>query len=100
MGRYGLSNMIASFPGPNSYVDTLRTGHLVYRNGSIGGEVLSPFQVVFDFPREKVYLKPNHSFRKKSYYNMSGITVKATGSKFHALLIVHLIQNSSPFTSS
>jgi len=98
MGRYGISNMIASFPDPNSYVDTLRTGHLVYRNGSIGGEVLSRFQVVFDFPREKVYLKPNHSFRKKSYYNMSGITVKATGSQLHDFLVVEVRENSSAFT--
>lgn len=98
VGRYSISNMIASFPDPNSYVDTLRTGHLVYRNGSIGGEVLSRFEVVFDFPREKVYLKSNHSFRKKSYYNMSGLTLKAAGSQLHDFVVVEVRENSSAFT--
>jgi hypothetical protein len=97
IGRYTISNMIASFPDPNSYFDTLRTGRLVYRNGSIGGEVLSRFQVVFDFPREKIYLKPNHSFRKNSYYNMSGITVKATGPSLREFIVVEVRGQSSAF---
>ncbi|HEV8514127.1 MAG TPA: aspartyl protease family protein [Cyclobacteriaceae bacterium] len=97
IGRYTISNMIASFPDPNSYFDTLRTGRLVYRNGSIGGEVLSRFQVVFDFPREKIYLKPNHSFRKNSYYNMSGITVKATGASLREFIVVEVRGQSSAF---
>jgi len=97
VGRYTISNMIASFPDPNSYFDTLRTGRIVYRNGSIGGEVLSRFQVVFDFPREKIYLKPNHSFRKSSYYNMSGITLKATGSNLREFVVVEVRGQSSAF---
>jgi hypothetical protein len=97
VGRYTISNMIASFPDPNSYFDTLRTGRIVYRNGSIGGEVLSRFQVVFDFPREKIYLKPNHSFRKNSYYNMSGITVKATGSSLREFIVVEVRGQSAAF---
>jgi len=97
MGRYTISNMIASFPDPNSYFDTLRTGHLVYRNGSVGGEVLSRFQVVFDFPREKIYLKPNHTFRKSSFYNMSGITLKATGPTLREFVVVEVRGQSSAF---
>jgi len=97
IGRYTISSMIASFPDPNSYFDTLRTGRLVYRNGSIGGEVLSRFQVVFDFPREKIYLKPNHTFRKNSYYNMSGITVKATGASLREFVVVEVRGQSSAF---
>jgi hypothetical protein len=97
VGRYSINNMIASFPDPNSYFDTLRTGHLVYRNGSIGGEVLSRFQVVFDFPREKIYLKPNHSFRKKSYYNMSGLNVKAVGQNLREFIVVEVREHSSAF---
>jgi predicted metalloprotease with PDZ domain len=97
MGRYTISNMIASFPDPNSYFDTLRTGRIVYRNGSIGGEVLSRFQVVFDFPREKIYLKPNRTFRKSSYYNMSGITLKAAGPNLHEFIVVEVRGQSSAF---
>jgi C-terminal processing protease CtpA/Prc len=73
----------------------LRTGVTVYRNGSVGGEILSRFQVIFDFPREKIYLKPNGSLRRKFYYNMSGITVKAIGETLHNFEIVEVRKNSS-----
>jgi len=95
MGKYSIPNMISSFPDPNSYFDTLRTGVTVYRNGSVGGEILSRFQVIFDFPREKIYLKPNGSLRRKFYYNMSGITVKAIGETLHNFEIVEVRKNSS-----
>ncbi len=71
-------------------------GH-VYRNGSIGGEVLSRFVVVFDFPHEKIYLKPNRAFRKDIYYNMSGITVRADGPRLRDFEIVEVRENSSAY---
>jgi hypothetical protein len=97
IGRYTIPRMIASFPDANSYFDTLRTGRVVYRNGSLGGEILSRFQVVFDFPREKIYLKPNHSFRRQSYYNMSGISVKADGSHLNEFEIVEVREKSPAY---
>jgi hypothetical protein len=94
IGNYTIPNMIASFPDKDSYFDTLRTGRTVYRNGSIGGEVMSRFDVIFDFPREKVYLKPNSSFRKKSYYNMSGLSIKADGEQLREYEVVEVRKNS------
>ncbi|MBS1506913.1 MAG: aspartyl protease family protein [Bacteroidetes bacterium] len=94
IGNYTISNMIASFPDNSSYFDTLRVGRNVYRNGSIGGEVMSRFDVIFDFPREKIYLKPNSSFRKKSYYNMSGLSIKADGEQLREFEVVEVRQNS------
>lgn len=81
LGKYDVRNVIANFPDPNSYMDTLKTSRIVKRNGAIGGEILSRFKVTFDFPREYVYLKKNSSFKKKFYYNMSGLTMKAKGSR-------------------
>src|SRR5258708_38226831 len=46
IGRFTIPNMIASFPDHRSYFDTLQNSHNVYRNGSLGGEVLSRFHVV------------------------------------------------------
>ena len=81
LGKYDVKNVIANFPDPNSYMDTLKTSRLVPRNGAIGGEILSRFKVTFDFPGENLYLKKNSQFKKKFYYNMSGLTLKAKGSK-------------------
>ncbi|HTH58453.1 MAG TPA: aspartyl protease family protein [Cyclobacteriaceae bacterium] len=94
VGKYEVTDMIANFPDPQAVKDTLRSGR-VYRNGSLGGEVLSRFQVVFDFPREKIYLKARPAFRKKPYYNMSGLTVKADGPRLREFEVTEVRTNSA-----
>jgi hypothetical protein len=94
VGKYEITNMVANFPDPFKVKDTLRSGK-VYRNGSLGGEVLSRFLVVFDFPREKIYLKARSGFYKKSFYNMSGLTVKADGLRLHDFEITEVRKNSA-----
>lgn len=79
MGAYTLNNVLVNFPDPNSYMDTLKTT-LTFRHGSIGGEILSRFTVIFNFPQGKVYLKKNSEFKKAFYLNLSGINLKAIGS--------------------
>ncbi len=78
LGTYTLNNPIANYPDPNIYTDSIQPAR-VLRNGSIGGEILSRFTVIFDFSHEFVYLKKNHSFKKTFYYNLSGLTIKAKG---------------------
>jgi len=94
VGKYEITDMIANFPDPQAIKDTLRSGK-VYRNGSLGGEVLSRFQVIFDFPSEKIYLKAKPGFRKKPYYNMSGLTVKADGPRLREFEVTEVRQNSA-----
>jgi hypothetical protein len=78
-GDYKINGVIANFPDPNSYKDSLKSSVNVFRNGTIGGEILSRFTVVFDFPGEKIYFKKNSAFKKEFYYNLSGLTIKAKG---------------------
>ncbi len=82
LGNYVINNPISNFPNPNSYTDTLKSG-TVNRNGSVGGEILSRFTVIFDFSNEKLYIKKNRFFSKKFYYNLSGLTIKAKGSNLN-----------------
>jgi hypothetical protein len=93
LGNVRLENLIANFPDPNSYFDSLKLG-TTPRNGSIGGEVLSRFTVIFNFPKEEVYLKKNHSFKKAFHYNLSGLTVKAKGSKLNVFEITGVRKES------
>lgn len=97
LGKYSIPDMIANFPDPDSYVDTIRTGKIVFRNGSIGGEALSRFTVIFDFPHEKMYLKKNSSFRKKSFHNMSGLNVEAKGEYLKEFLINEVVAGSNAY---
>ena len=89
MGHFELHNAIANFPDPNSYFDSLKLGS-TSRNGAVGGEVLSRFTVVFDFPQEQIYLKKNSAFKKKFHYNLSGIVVKAKGSRLNVFEVMEV----------
>lgn len=77
---YHFEDAITTFPYPNSYLDSLLSPQ-IFRHGSIGGGLLSRFNVIFDYPNNKLYLKKNSSYRKPFYYNLSGVTVKAIGAK-------------------
>lgn len=49
------------------------------RDGSIGGELLKRFTLLFDYVHEKVYLKPNRNFYEPFLYNLSGIRIQYGG---------------------
>lgn len=95
LGDYSIPQVICNFPNPESYMDTLKTSATVFRNGSVGGEILSRFTVVFNFSAGKMYLKKNHEFKKKFYYNLSGLTLKAKGSRLSKFEIADVRANSA-----
>lgn len=93
LGTYEIENAIANFPDPNSYFDSLKLG-TTQRNGAIGGEVLSRFTVIFNFPKEEMYIKKNSSFKKKFHYNLSGLTIKAKGSRLNVFEVTEVRDRS------
>jgi hypothetical protein len=94
LGSHQLEDVIANFPDPNSYADSIKVGN-VFRNGAIGGEVMSRFTIVFNFPKERVYLKKNSNFKNNFYYNLSGITVKAIGSALNIFEVTEVRDKSA-----
>jgi PDZ domain/Aspartyl protease len=94
LGNYQIQNVITNFPDTETYIDTLKTSRTVFRNGSLGGEILSRFTVIYNFPGEKIYLKKNSAFKKKFYFSLSGLTVRAKGSRLKSFEITSLRENS------
>lgn len=94
LGSTQLNNVIANFPDPNSYYDSLKTGR-VYRNGTLGGAIMSRYTVIFNFPKEEIYLKKNAGFKKNFYYNLSGLTVKAKGSQLNIFEVTEVRKESA-----
>ncbi len=94
MGSNTLEDVVANFPDPNSYFDSLKAGN-VFRNGAIGGEVLSRFTVVFNFPKERMFIKRNAAFKNDFYYNLSGITIKAKGSALNIFEVTEVREKSA-----
>ncbi|MBN8576458.1 MAG: aspartyl protease family protein [Cytophagales bacterium] len=95
LGDYEIHDVVTNFPDPETYMDTLKTSRLVARNGSIGGEILSRFTVIYNFPGERIYFKKNSSFKKKFYYSLSGITLRAKGSRLKHFEITNVRAGSA-----
>jgi hypothetical protein len=92
---YRLEEAIANFPLDYSPKDTTKTNaRTTFRNGSIGGDLLSRFTVVFNFPDEKIYLKKNAAFKKKFYYSLSGLTLRAKGNRLNEFEITDVRKNT------
>jgi hypothetical protein len=64
------------------------------RKGSIGGELLSRFTIIFDYSRKELYLKRNSNFRKAFIYNMGGVDLIASGASFKLYKVIHIIPES------
>jgi hypothetical protein len=94
IGKYEIPHVITNFPDPNSYMDTLKLSRSVFRNGSVGGEILSRFTVIYNFPSEKIYFKKNSNYKKEFYFNMSGLTIRAKGSRLKDFEITDIRENS------
>ncbi len=69
-------NPVTTFPDSTS----VRSVNFVSnRVGSIGGEVLSRFSIFFDYPKQKLFTRPNAKVDEPFNFNMSGIEVQHDG---------------------
>ncbi len=95
IGKYQVTNLITNFPDDYAYSDTLRKNRYTFRNGSIGGDLLSRFTIIFDYPSGKIYLKKNSLFKKGFYFNLSGLTLRATGARLRDYEISDVRENTT-----
>jgi len=69
-GGHAFHNPIVSFPDSATISDAIID---LNRDGTIGSQILSRFNLIFDEPNEMLYIKPNGNFRKEFSYNVAGI---------------------------
>lgn len=90
---YKFTDVIASFPDPQSYLDSL----IVDRDGTVGGELLKRFRVVLDYSTETAYLKKiNRVYKQNFQYNMSGMEVVAEEEDDYHRFLIEEVRNNSP----
>jgi len=81
ISEFGISdftfkNPIAAFPDSTS----LRHVKMVSdRLGSLGGEILKRFSIVFDYPNKNMFFRKNNNFSTPFNYNRSGIEIMHSG---------------------
>ena len=88
IGTFELKDAKAAFPYQESFGFIESLGD---RNGSVGGEILKRFNIIFDYSRGKVTLTKNGSFRDPFHYNLAGIDLQHNGLRY----IAESIANSS-----
>ncbi len=79
IGRFTLKNAKAAFPDKKSFGAIKNLGS---RNGSVGGEVLKRFHIVFDYSRNTVVLRKNRNFNAPFRYNLSGLSLQHDGMRY------------------
>jgi hypothetical protein len=76
ISKFKFFNPIAAFPDSSS----LRHVKLVPdRLGSVGGEILKRFSIVFDYTNQNMFLRKNSDFYAPFHYNKSGIEITHSG---------------------
>lgn len=70
IGGFTLKNVLASYP---KYDDVAAKVLLKERNGNLGADILSRFNVVFDYQDNSMYLKKNSQFNRAFQHDMSGM---------------------------
>lgn len=64
------------------------------KQGLIGNHILDRFRIVLDYKDQKIYLRPNKNFNKKTSYDKSGIYVSLGGKSFNKYYVHYLIRPS------
>jgi hypothetical protein len=83
IGKYGIKNLISSFPGG----DSLKMLMDAQRDGNLGIGLLKRFTVVFDYPGNAIYLKPGDNYKDPFEHDMSGLEYYAAGDGFKHIII-------------
>lgn len=73
---FKFSNPIIAFPDSSSIKHITMVPDRV---GSVGGEILKRFSVVFDYPNNFLYLKKNKHYFDPFVYNKSGVEIRHSG---------------------
>ncbi|NNK82946.1 MAG: PDZ domain-containing protein [Flavobacteriaceae bacterium] len=76
IGSFNLKNVNTAFPDSASirFARNFKS-----RSGSLAGDILKRFNIVFDYPNKKIRLKRNRYFSDPFNYNKSGIILEHDG---------------------
>jgi C-terminal processing protease CtpA/Prc len=62
--------------------------------GVIGAEILPRFKLIFDYPRGRMIIEPNGTFRAPYEFDMSGLFITSEGGSSKAFKVYSIIKGS------
>ncbi|MGV3586633.1 MAG: aspartyl protease family protein [Adhaeribacter sp.] len=85
ISKYKMNNVLTSFP---DHLDVgAKVVNKIERNGNVGNEVLKRFNVIIDYYRSSLTLKPNNFYRDPFEHDMCGIEIMAIGESYNRYII-------------
>ena len=76
MSKFEFNNPVVAFPDSSSIKNVTMVAD---RMGSVGGEIIRRFDVIFDYQNRKMYLKKNSEYNSPFGYNKSGVEIQHKG---------------------
>lgn len=92
IGKYSFDEVIASFPNDETY--GLLPVEAERRNGTVGGEILCRFNLIFDYFSQTLYITKSVEHQKKFEYDMSGLEVIAHGTELNRVRVTNVREGS------
>lgn len=88
---FSFQDVLTSFPDDSSYANIADWST---RDGTIGGDLLNRFTVIFDYPHGAVYLLKNKEFREPFVYSKTGMVILAEGDALKTFTVVQVRENT------
>lgn len=94
-GKFKFRKVLTSFPQDWKIQKNVRDqdGTLI-RHGTIGSDVLSKFNIIYDYMNEVAYFKKEKNFREEFKFNRAGFTFIAEGKDLNEFVVTSIIPGS------
>ncbi|MEM6699221.1 MAG: aspartyl protease family protein [Bacteroidota bacterium] len=89
---FELGNVVTSFQESDSM--SMAKVVLNDRNGILGNQILSRFEVIIHYWDEKMYLRPNKHYKDQFKYDRSGLVILASGTELNEYTVQRVLENS------
>jgi len=91
IGDFLLTNPVVAFPDSVSISGTSINAQ---REGTVGSQLLSRFDLIFDKAGKKLYVKPNYMYKMPFPYNMAGVEVVQDNETYQLPQVLNVWENS------
>lgn len=91
IANFCVKDPVVAFPDSSAIAQIMLNSD---RDGTIGSQLLSRFNLIIDPFGKQFYFKPNRSFNKHFSYNIAGIEVMLTSDYFHQVEVINVWKNS------
>ncbi|WP_373521242.1 aspartyl protease family protein [Aquiflexum sp.] len=90
------NNVITSFPDETEFSYVIKDSG---RQGSLGSELLGRMNIIFDYSREKIYVKKGLTYHEPFEYDMSGISIRVIPSDDKRFYISQVREGSPAYNA-